>query len=219
MVDADLPGIEDAKTLPADTFVVGTINSYLEEGTRLPLSGPVKRRANVIEMPNYLEEIVRSSNRDAFSPICANLLRQTLGRIENRNQNGTVSVLDGFRRQNLNQAIQEGSAILSEEFLEMVWRICEVCASSRITGLTFGVLQDILDYVAMANGDTVVALDSQIAQKIVPQLSGPASVVRQLINLMEELGPAESDFQQSKKALAELLASEDPGSGLVSYMY
>ena len=71
----------------------------------------------------------------------------------------------------------------------------------------------------MATGDAVSALDSQIAQKIVPQLSGPASVVRQLINLMEELGPGENDFQQSKKALAELLASEDPGSGLVSYMY
>lgn len=199
--------------------MVGTINSYLEEGTRLPLSGPVKRRANVIEMPNYLEEIVRNGNREGFSSICANLLRQTLVRIENRNQIGTVSILDSFRRQNLQLAIQEGSAILSEEFLDVVWRICEICASSRITGLTFGVLQDVLDYVAMANGDAVSALDSQIAQKIVPQLSGPASVVRQLIDLMEDLGPGEDGFQQSKKALAALLASEDPGSGLVTYMY
>jgi hypothetical protein len=215
----DLPGVAESKTLPADTFVVGTINSYLEEGTRLPLSGPVKRRANVIEMPNYLEDIVLSGNREGFSSICENLLKQTLLRIESRNQIGTVSILDSFRRQNLQSAMQAGSAVLSEEFLDAVWRICEICASSQITGLTFGVLQDVLDYVAMANVDAVSALDSQISQKIVPQLSGPASVVRQLINLIEDLAPGEEGFPQSKKALAALLASEDPSSGMVTYMY
>jgi energy-coupling factor transporter ATP-binding protein EcfA2 len=149
----DLPGCDGTKALPADTFIIGTINSYLEESTRLPLSGPVKRRANVIEMPNFLEEIVQSADRDKFSSICLNLLKQSSIRIDHRRSSGTFSVFDDFRRDNFALATKKDSPLLSDGFLDVLWQICEICASISVTGLTYGVLQDVLDYVSLYNGN------------------------------------------------------------------
>lgn len=215
----DLPGVEGSIMLPSDTFVVGTVNSYLEESTRLPLSGPVKRRANVMEMPNYLEGVVNTGDRHNFAKICRDLLTQTLRRIEVRNESGVVSVLDSFRRTDLSAALGMGSNILSDDFLNNIWRICEICATSQMTGLTFGVLQDVLDYIAMDTGSVNASLDYQIAQKIVPQLNGPSAVARQLQALVAELSSEGAEFTQSERALTALLETEDLGSGMVTYMY
>src|SRR5262249_42443906 len=54
-----LPGESRAMTmraaLPIDTLIIATCNSYLDEpDTRLPISGPVKRRSTIFEIPNLL---------------------------------------------------------------------------------------------------------------------------------------------------------------------
>lgn len=215
----ELPGVSGLKPLPADAFVVGTVNSYLEEATRLPLSGPVKRRANVIEMPNFLADIVKAGDRSGFGNAVTGLLKQTEVKLRRREESGTASALDVFRKQGLTAALAPGSAVQAGIFADTLWKICGICASSPTTSLTFGVLQDVIDYTAMAGTDVMLSLDRQISQKIAPQLNGPASVVRQLVTLIEELEAAGHKFPSSKQALHVLLESEDPVSGGVSFKY
>lgn len=215
----ELPGTGGLRSLPADTFVVGTVNSYMEEVTRLPLSGPVKRRANVIEMPNYLQEILREGDRVTFNEVARDLLKQTEHRVKSRQQVGTRSVLDSFRQANLASAAQASSTMQDPIFVDTLWQVCEICSTEALTGLTFGVLQDVLDYVAMADADVMRSLDRQIAQKIAPQLNGPASVVRRLLQLLDQLEDAGYKFSESRRVLTAMLSTEDVGSGMVTYMY
>ena len=44
----ELPGHGSPSQFPPDAFVVGTVNSFLEESTRAPLSSPVKRRSTEV---------------------------------------------------------------------------------------------------------------------------------------------------------------------------
>lgn len=81
-------------------------------------------------------------------------------------------------------------------------------------------VQDIVDYVAMSpDGDPLAALDTQIATKLVPQLAGPASVARALLDLVNSLRTTDLPFAQSTAAIGQLLSTEDPSSGLVYFRY
>jgi hypothetical protein len=139
----ELPGQQVQKDLPPDTFVVGTINSFIEEPTRLALSGPVKRRANVIEMPNLLAQIIADNDRPRFVSTLVDLLTQTRGRYESRRKLGLGSVFDDLRIGNLTGEIAEGSRLRADKFVDPLWRICQICAQDSQTSLTFGVVQDV----------------------------------------------------------------------------
>jgi hypothetical protein len=217
----ELPGQADPVDLPADTLVVGTVNSFVEEATRVALSGPVKRRANIIEMPNVLATIVEKRDREGFARVVGDLLVQTRDRCRARSEAGRASVIDATRIRDLEAAITADSAVRSERFLDALWRVCQVCAEGSRTSLTLGVLQDVVDYAAMSGGRVMDALDAQIAMKIVPQLTGPVSVAKRLLELVASLAaePDTSDFNESARALNELLRTEDPSSGMVFYNY
>jgi AAA domain (dynein-related subfamily) len=215
----ELPGQAGRKELPPDTFIIGTINSFVEESSRLPLSGPVKRRANVIEMPNLLGAIVAQNDTARFAAMITDLLKQTRDRYRARQHQGQASVLDGYRVADLDAALVEGSGVQANWFVESLWRICQICAKDPQTSLTFGVLQDVADFAALGGSDVVAALDQQIAQKIVPQLAGPASVARELREYVETLKTKTNPFLQSSSALEQLLRTEDPSSGMVYYRY
>lgn len=215
----ELPGGGAIKRLPPDALLIGTINSYIEETTRLPLSGPVKRRANVLEMPNALGMIVQAGRRTEFETACQGVLQQTRDRVTRRQSEGLASTLDGFRIQGLDAALRDGSEVRGVMLMDALWAICEVCCSCSATALTFGVIQDILDYIAMSPTAAMPSLSDQIAQKIVPQMNGPAPVARQLLALVERLDAGTGTFLSAKTALDALLRTEDVGSGLVAYGY
>lgn len=215
----ELPGCDSLSQFPPDAFVVGTVNSFLEESTRMPLSSPVKRRSNIIEMPNALGEIVASNDRLKFDQARIDMLRQTKDRIDKRTRVGLGSVLDTFRVQRLTAALTNGSEVSSAAFGDLLWCICKACAASDSTALTFGVVQDVLDYVAMSGRPWTVALSEQVAQKIVPQLSGPAQVCEELLAVTTAADGGAGEFAAATSALQALLRTKDMGSGHVLFRY
>lgn len=217
--EVELPGHGSPSTLPPDALVVGTVNSFLEETTRMPLSSPVKRRSNIMEMPNALGDIVSRNDRPKFDEACVDMLKQTKARIEKRCKDGLGSVLDHFRSERLSVALEEGSTVRSSGFGDILWGICQACANSEATSLTFGVLQDVLDYVAMSGRPWRLALSDQMAQKIVPQLSGPATVCEELLSFIAEVDAETGDFTAAISALNALLATKDIGTGYVLFRY
>lgn len=215
----ELPGHGSSSPFPPDAFVVGTVNSFLEESTRMPLSSPVKRRSNIIEMPNALGEIVASGERGRFDKSCIDLLKQTKVRIAKRAKEGFSSVLDSFRTQRLDAALTAGSDVRSATFGDLLWGICQICDKSEMTSLTFGLVQDVLDYVAMSGRPSNVALSEQIAQKVVPQLSGPASVTEELLAYVTGAEAGTGEFSSAISALQALLRTKDLGTGHVLFRY
>lgn len=215
----ELPGQVGTRNLPPDTFLVGTVNSFVEEPTRLPLSGPVKRRANIIEMPNLLGTIIAENDKQRFDSVLVDLLKQTRERYRQRQKAGQASVLDGYRIANLDAALQKTSHVRSDSFVGALWSICQICAKAPETSLTFGVIQDVIDFTALSGTDALSALDLQIAQKIVPQLAGPAAVAKELLAFVQDLKTDTHPFECAVSALNQLLASEDPSSGTVYFRY
>ena len=215
----ELPGHGSASPFPPDAFVVGTVNSFLEESTRVALSSPVKRRANIIEMPNALGAIIAASDRLKFDKSCVDLLKQTKARIDKRSRDGFASVLDVFRTQRLNAALADGSELRSVVFGDLLWKVCQICAMSEATSLTFGVVQDVLDYVAMSGRPWKLALSEQLAQKIVPQLSGPSTVCEELLEFTTAADAGSADFGTAITALQALLRTKDMGTHHVLFRY
>lgn len=216
----ELPGDDRRWNLPPDSYFVGTINSYIEEPTRVPLSGPVKRRSNIIEMPNILSAIVEDDDESAFAKLVERLLRQTLQRYQSKESLGLSSVLDFFRISQLEESLESDSRVLEPAFLALLWEIVRICASNAQTSLTAGVVQDMVDYVAISSSENpLVALDHQIAQKVVPQLSGPDEVPRQLAELVESKATEEAPFAESVRAFQELVDTADVGSKTTYYKY
>lgn len=215
----ELPGQGAPIAFPPDAFVVGTVNSFLEESTRAPLSSPVKRRSNIIEMPNALGQLIAGSDRTKFDGACVDLLKQTRARIEKRTKESFASVLDAFRLQRLEAALATGSEVRSAAFGDLLWGVCQICAKSEATSLTFGVVQDVLDYVAMSGRPLRPALSEQLAQKVVPQLSGPASVSEELLAYVATADAGTGEFLAATGALEALLRTKDAGTNHVLYRY
>ncbi|MGV4799297.1 hypothetical protein ACSMEB_09415 [Stenotrophomonas maltophilia] len=215
----ELPGHGSPSQFPPDAFVVGTVNSFLEESTRAPLSSPVKRRANIIEMPNALGELVASDDRPKFDQACVDMLKQSKARVDKRARDGLGSVFDSFRSQRLTTALTPGSDVRSAAFGDLLWNICKACAGSDSTSLTFGVIQDVLDYVAMSGRPWRAALSEQLAQKVVPQLSGPSTVCEELLAFTAKVDAGTGDFSAATAALEALLRTKDLGTGHVLFKY
>lgn len=215
----ELPGTSSSSKLPADALVVGTVNSFIEEATRKPLSGPVKRRANIIEMPNHLANLVNADDRSGFNKACSGLLKQARDRIAVRQKSGSQSVLDAFRVEALTRAIAPASPLSEATFTDAIWTVCKVCCAEASTAPTFGVVQDVLEYVAMSSADVHASLGEQLAQKIVPQLNGPAHVARELLTAVQTLDAGSGKFSASIAALEVLLQHEDIASGTVTFPY
>lgn len=215
-----LPGIDNPYKLPPDAFFIGTVNSFIEEPTRVALSGPVKRRANIITIPNTLDLLLQSGDRNAFKNVVKGLLKQTKQRCVQKSSGSLSSVFDLYRMQDLDAALGKESPILEEAFLGILWEICSICASDPQTSLTLGVLQDIAEYVALSHWDNILmALDHQISQKLAPQLSGPVEIVKRLEQYIESIRSEDHRFENALTALKHLLETADPSSGLVYYRY
>lgn len=196
--------------LPADTFVIGTANSYLDEPTRLPLSGPIRRRAHVIEMPNYLTDVVRSTEADAFDKCLAGLARQAARRLEQRAVTRGVSFLDEERKRGL-QEVAADITKLGQANIDTLKQLCLTLADDPVTSLTMGVVQDVVEYLALSGGHGQ-ELDEAITQKVLPQLRGPVDVIQKLAELLEAKGQV---TVESAEYARRLIKHADPVSGEV----
>ncbi|WP_296658523.1 hypothetical protein [Paraburkholderia sp.] len=215
----ELPGLDSESLLPSDAFIVGTVNSFLEETTRFQLSSPVKRRANIVEMPNALGGLVADDDRGKFDKACVDLLKQTKGRILKRQKVGFPSVLDTFRLERLNAALAPNSDIRSNPFGDILWHVCQICSRSEATSLTLGVIQDILDYVAMSGRPWRVALGEQLAFKVAPQLSGPVKVCEELLSYVVAIDTGTGELRAAIAALEAILQTKDASTGHVLFRY
>jgi hypothetical protein len=171
-------------------------------------------------MPNTLRAIVSAGDKARFTKVLRSLLLQARHRLRERAKTGLGSALDTYRLQDLEAALENGSRVLADEMIGPLWDVVGICATTTETSLTLGVLQDVVEYIALATEvPPRSAFDQQIAQKLAPQLSGPAEVVRKLLQYVETLVSGESPMRAAQRALGELLDSEDPSSGLVFYRY
>lgn len=172
--------------LPSDTFIVGTANSYLDEPTRLPLSGPLRRRAHIIEMPNLLTSIVLNGSPVTFQEAISKVAGQAVNRIIDRSQLRGQSFLDD-QRQSALEDVAEDPNKLGEVEIKVLSEICATLAVNPITALTMGILQDAVEYVALS-GQAEGAIDEALVQKVLPQVRGPLDQVEALVSLLEGFG-------------------------------
>ncbi|MBI3974234.1 MAG: hypothetical protein HY332_23395 [Chloroflexi bacterium] len=206
----DLPGTVADGSVPASgkwlpppgAFVIGTMNSYLEDPSRKMLSTPVKRRANIIQMTNPLEEMAASAKNDEaaararFSRTCRLLLDQAIDRLRRR----ASGALEGDR-------IGRLSAPIPDAVEDVLWAVSKVLAPRSDVPMTLGPIQNILEYVQGAGTDPVAALDLQLTQKLIPLLRGGEEV----LDLIEDC--LDDRFALAKKRLGELrlLTQENQG--------
>jgi AAA domain (dynein-related subfamily) len=210
----ELPGLASPIAAPTDTFVIGTVNSYLEEPTRLPLSGPVKRRANIVEMPNHLTTIVSDGDRQAFDSAVSALVHQSHQRVLARLDTQSEGVFDRTRAAAFEVALAGAGCASSPSLLDFLWDVCRTTQGI----LTLGVLQDVVDYVALSHESLHIALDRQIARKVVPQLSGPSDAARALSEFLSSHSES-VHFQESRQCLSSLLSTLDGTGDNVIFRY
>ncbi len=153
-------------------LIVGTMNSYLEDPTRKQLSVPIKRRSNLITMPDPVLQTVRASAAtdhapDQFRKLCRLVLDQAVQRLRVR---GT-SVIDG-------PLVDQLAADAPEAAVQLLWRLAQRLAVHDEVPFTLGLIQSILRYVQTSEFDALdTALDIQVEQKVLPVLRGDASLL------------------------------------------
>lgn len=163
-------------SLPVDTFIIATCNSYLDEPeTRTRLSFPSKRRSTVITMPNMLAEQYEARGAGVIMERVMDLIRQEEARIEERVAQGRGASFDQIRLASLRSVAAE--ADLSDRVRRNMTSIFEALLRSAEGRefLTLGLLRDVALAVCYAERDEATemrALGEQIADKIVHQLRG-----------------------------------------------
>jgi MoxR-like ATPase len=172
----DLPGGTRA-SLPVDTFILATCNSYLDEPeTRTRLSFPSKRRATIITMPNVLADRFDKHGADALRELFVQMIDQEQRRIEERTALSLGSAFDAARLSSL-------SAISSPSDLNSKMLDTWVAACSQLlqtpegrSFMTLGIARDVALHVAyggLGEQAELRSLGQAMADKIVHQLRGP----------------------------------------------
>lgn len=165
--------------LPEDTFFIATCNSWQEEPeTRLPMSGPVKRRCRIIQMPNVLVQVKEEDGRDGLKSFCDRLLDQERLAVEARLRSGRPSVFDQYRSERLGQV--GAMDRLPDDASSGLLRIAQILLNNSHTKHSFtpGVLKDLLlSSVYASPGSEFVALGQQVADKVLHQLRGDPQVL------------------------------------------
>jgi hypothetical protein len=210
-IPVDLPGTSDLSWFPKTgkwtphngILVVGTMNSYLEDPNRKMLSVPIKRRANLIIMPDPLRELATSDADqdeapDRFRELCGLLLQQLSGRLRRRG----LSVLES---RFLEQLVYE----VPEEAVQVLWRLTRRLAVHDEVAMTMGLVQSILRFVQTSTFESVsTALDLQVEQKVLPVVRGAVTV---LDEVDEALGTGE--WRRARAAIGRMrrLAEDNAG--------
>lgn len=187
-----LPG-GTTSTLPIDTFVIATCNSFRDEPeTRTRVSSPTKRRSTTITMPNVLADRYEDDD-DALSTV-TDLVAMTIanerGRVEARQKAGLASQFDSLRSTALGSVseMSDFSDAAQEALVNVVEAILETPTGR--SWFTLGILRDVVMALVMAdrNADAeLTALGNAVADKIVHQLRGSHSDAQPLLEVAATL--------------------------------
>jgi energy-coupling factor transporter ATP-binding protein EcfA2 len=174
-----LPANEQS-SLPVDTFILATCNSYLDEPeTRTRLSFPSKRRCSVITMPNMLAEQFEARGNVIIMERVMDLIRQEEARIQGRVNQGRGASFDQVRLASL------GSVNVDTDLSDRVRRNMTAIFGNLLGSnegrefLTLGILRDVslaVCYAQRVEEAEMRALGEQLADKIVHQLRGPKTL-------------------------------------------
>lgn len=213
----DLPGSrpaeEAARWYPASgrwmphngLLVIGTMNSYLEDPSRKQLSVPIKRRTNLITMPDPVLTLVQDAGGadeppQAFADFCRMLLDQAVRRLRVR---GT-SVIDGA-------LLEELAAPVPDDALGLLWRLaCRLAVHDEVP-MTAGLIQSILRYIQTSDfAETGTGMDLQVEQKVLPVLRGPESLLDEVVRA---LGPG--DWPRTNATIERMRALATSNAGRI----
>ncbi|MCK8826336.1 hypothetical protein MWH25_01060 [Natroniella acetigena] len=180
-------------SLPDNTFFLGTINSFTYESSRNPVSGSVKRRANIINVKNPLNEILEIESEDKRYKKFVKWINKIISQSKNK-FNINEDFLNHFRHLNFEQ-----SNFNDENFSKPLFNLTTSLNTNKENQLTFGVLQDIIEYIFFSNFDELETLDVQITQKILPQLSGSIKKLEDFESFLDEYS-----LEKSKKIFSQM---------------
>ncbi|MDN3015802.1 hypothetical protein PH210_06225 [Paenibacillus sp. BSR1-1] len=181
--------------LPENCYFMGTINSYTYESSRNPLSTSVKRRANIINIKNPLDEVflkeTPTKSMDTFKLFIDKIIAQSQNSFEEKSD-----VFNVFRHMNFSSF----SRNKNEEFYNILFKLTKSLSYSEETKLTFGILQDIVEYLIFSKFNLSKSMDVQIAQKILPYLAGGIDSLGEFESLLRDYNLYESKilFEQMK---------------------
>jgi hypothetical protein len=189
-----LPNGEVA-SLPIDTFVIATCNSFRDEPeTRTRVSSPTKRRSTTITMPNVLGDRYEDDPDTAVAGVIKTLIANERERVEGRESAGHASQFDSLRLTALRSVSDFGdfSAEAQQALVAVSNAVLET--SSGRSWFTLGILRDVVMALVMSERDAqaeLTALGNAVADKIVHQLRGAHSDAQPLLAASAALPNAE----------------------------
>lgn len=174
--------------LPEDTFFIATCNSWAEEpDTRLPISGPVKRRCRIIPMPNILARTFAEKGRDGVAEFCTVLLSQERQVVDERMSAGRSSILDVHRAKRLEavSAFDQVDENTRNQLLTLARILLENTQTRNV--VTPGILKDLLLACVYAEpGGEYAALGQQVADKLLPQIQGDPQILSVIFEITRD---------------------------------
>jgi hypothetical protein len=184
------PSIADGLwILPEDTFFLATCNSWIDEPeTRLPMSGPVKRRCRIIQMPNILAIALERDGRAGLESVCNAFLTQERTSLEVRQAGGRESVWDEHRRSRLTDVDSVES--LHDDVRNTLLTIARILLENDHTrnSFTVGIFRDVLmSCVYAESGHELQALGEQIADKVLHQINGDPKILEVITEVASDL--------------------------------
>lgn len=158
--------------LPLDTLVLATGNSPRDEPeTRVPMSGPTKRRATAIEMPNLLADAWEASGSDGVREVVKKILEREKVALQQRSDAGRGTWMDQARRGRLDavQGVDDLNDGAGGVLIDLVGFLLENEEGKR--WMTFGPLRDVLVQLVFAeHGAQPAALGDLVVGKVLPQV-------------------------------------------------
>jgi MoxR-like ATPase len=166
---------EDTVDLPHDTLVLATCNSPRDEPeSRIPMSGPTKRRVTAIQMPNLLHKEWSMKGEAGLLEVIARMLENEREETEARIEAGHGSWLDTPRLERL-QAVTSASDLddtTRKTLISVVDALLESDEAQR--WMTFGPLRDILVQLAWTGAeDQSRVLGQLVVGKLFQQVQSP----------------------------------------------
>lgn len=198
-----LPG-DERVSLPIDTFILATCNSYRDEPeTRVRVSSPTKRRSTIVTMPNVLSDRFEDEGDEVILELALERIQSETRRVLERIQASTSAQFDSLRLHGL-QSVTDLTS-LSPEVRTALVRVTTAILDTT-TGrswFTLGLLRDVALAVALAPRDSLEemrALGQAVADKLIHQVRGPHSDVQELEAACADLPNAEEIGQLLARA-------------------
>ncbi|MEU3179650.1 AAA family ATPase [Streptomyces albidoflavus] len=185
----------EVASLPIDTFVIATCNSFRDEPeTRTRVSSPTKRRSTTITMPNVLGDRYEDDPDTAVAGAVQTLIANERERVEGRKNAGHASQFDSLRLTALRSVSAFGDFSLEAQQALVAVSNAVLETTSGRSWFTLGILRDVVMALVMSERDAhdeLTALGNAVADKIVHQLRGAHSDAQPLLDASATLPNAE----------------------------